>query len=503
MLRPTPRLIWSSACVACLGAVAGALFWPARDVPRLSPFHDSPLPGYAGAAAGRTDAGAASARGDAAAAAIPQRPSGEAAQAGEPSSDAEAEPVRDAVADGPWRAAQAGQDLAQAPWHAYWAAGPREAADGPVAQALPPRHSRAGWGGAPQAATAGEAGDGPRRERAAMPNGPAGRLWRGDAKAGESISPGKASRRMKDLLRRRLARQASAPSAKQTPRHARRQAGAQAKSSPGRAARTEAGLRRKDRRKIKARRGPKAKREAKAEQRPKAEHKAQTEPNAAALKAPQLHPVLLSKVLGMNAIRPPKAQLKAPDFSRLARDAPKAGPDGSPLRLSPAPAKAVETLRPPQANAGECRESGRHWHPGREPLYHKGQAWGLQHEGGWLWLRKSGKNWWAWTAPDQPTWLWHAGHWWWRSEGVWFMLHQGEVWGYREFGERRAEGLIHPGTGTQLEYSADGERVAMITPGDGAWLFDARSGAVVGRWSEAQMPAKPKPHAPKILSLPP
>jgi hypothetical protein len=83
------------------------------------------------------------------------------------------------------------------------------------------------------------------------------------------------------------------------------------------------------------------------------------------------------------------------------------------------------------------------------------------------------------------------------------MLHEGDVWGYRLFGEQRAEGLIHPGTGTQLEYSADGKSVAMITPGDGAWLFDASSGALMKRWTEAQMPAKPKVHAPRALSLPP
>jgi len=52
-------------------------------------------------------------------------------------------------------------------------------------------------------------------------------------------------------------------------------------------------------------------------------------------------------------------------------------------------------------------------------------------------------------------------------------------------------------------YSADGRRAAVITPGDGAWLFDARTGAVLGRWTEAQMPARPKPHAPSGVTLPP
>jgi hypothetical protein len=214
-------------------------------------------------------------------------------------------------------------------------------------------------------------------------------------------------------------------------------------------------------------------------------------------------PVLLSKLLGMGSIRPPKDDVKPPDLRELASRVPKAGPDGKPWQAVPADLKAVEEARPPTHALAACHESKSHWHKGDEPLFHAGKAWGGGDAEGWLWLQKSGKDWWAWTAESQPTWLWHQGHWWWKSDGVWFLLHEGEAWGYRTFSERRQEGLIHPGTGTQMVYSADGDRVALITPGDGAWLFDAHSGEVLDRWTEAQMPAKPKPHAPKSLVLPP
>jgi hypothetical protein len=373
-------------------------------------------------------------------------------------------------------------------------------------------YRRAARNGPPQTAAEGKTGAGSRGERAAAAKGPEGRLVHAAPKAGAAFSAEKASRRTTDRLeRRRAGRGTSAQThgtSRASPHPARRRTG----SSPGRSARVRTSRRQrteprskpdKIRHKKKAEHRPKTRHKSKAGPKPKAERKAQAEPKAQTLKSSQLRPVLLSKVLGMDAIRPPKANLKIPDFSRLAEQAPRAGPDGKPLSLSPAQAKSLETMRPPDESTTDCRKPGRHWDSGPQPAYHEGQAWGLQRDGGWLWLKKSGKNWWAWTAPNEPTWLWHAGHWWWRSDGIWFMLHQGEVWGYREFGERRAEGLIHPGTGTQLEYSADGKRVAMITPGDGAWLFDAVSGAVVGRWTEAQMPAKPKPHAPHALVLPP
>jgi len=224
---------------------------------------------------------------------------------------------------------------------------------------------------------------------------------------------------------------------------------------------------------------------------------------SAALKPPLLRPVLLSRLLGKNAIRPPLATVKVPDLSPLAARAPKNGPDGRPLQWFPAGLDAVEAARPPGQNLLACRLAGGHWHAQRAALYHERTAWGLRGNAGCLWLQKSAGCWWAWTAPAEPTWRWHGEHWWWQSGGVWFLLHQGQAWGYRLFSEHQAEGLIHPGTGTRMLYSADGRRAAVITPGDGAWLFDARTGAVLGRWTEAQMPARPKPHAPSGVTLPP
>ena len=63
-------------------------------------------------------------------------------------------------------------------------------------------------------------------------------------------------------------------------------------------------------------------------------------------------------------------------------------------------------------------------------------------------------------------------------------------------------GILHPGTGSKMLYSADGARAALITPGDGAWLFDAETGKILGRWTEDQMPRRPTPHAPSSLTLP-
>ena len=471
MLRPTPRLIWSSACVACLGAVAGALFWPTQDIPRLSPLIDPQTPDFASASAGLTASATAPTSRTEPTDTAQEQSSDEAPNEDRTRPDSAGETVRDAVADVSWRADSTGRDLSQAPWRAYWGLTNRETTAVPVPPTLPTTYHRASKGGGEQASTQKNFG----------------RFLRTDAGSGRAFSPQKAPRRIADLQRRMRADRTSTTETKKTPHVPIHQTGRNMTASLGRTPGIQQG------RFMRTETGSRA----------KAEHKINAEPKNKALKPPRLRPVLLSKVLGINAIRPPKTKLNAPDFSRLAHDIPKAGPDGKPMSLSAADVKALEALRPPGKAAADCHKPGRHWHYGPEPAYHEGQAWGLQHDGGWLWLKKSGQNWWAWTSPQEPTWLWHKEHWWWRSDGIWFMLHEGEVWGYRLFDERRAEGLVHPGTGTQMEYSADGQRVAMITPGDGAWLFDARSGAVLERWTEAQMPAKIKPHAPRALSLPP
>ncbi len=211
---------------------------------------------------------------------------------------------------------------------------------------------------------------------------------------------------------------------------------------------------------------------------------------------PKFKPLLLSQLLGKNAIRPPRTDVRPPDMSRLQAEAPTSGPDGRPLAWPAASLDAVEAVRPPSES---CQRTDGHWHDG---IYHDQKAWASQSKDGWLWQEKSDGHWWAFTEPSQPTWLWSNGHWWWKSEGVWFLLHQGEAWGYRLFNEERAEGLIHPATGTRMLYSKDGSRVALITPGEGAWLFDAQTGKTLRRWSEEQMPAPRRPRAPAAISLP-
>ena len=98
--------------------------------------------------------------------------------------------------------------------------------------------------------------------------------------------------------------------------------------------------------------------------------------------------------------------------------------------------------------------------------------------------------------------LWHGSHWWWRSSEAWFLLHEGEAWGYRYWEQWKEEGLIHPNSGTKMVYSADGSKVALITPGNGAQLFDAETGREIGSWTEQEMPKQPQPKAPAALNFP-
>jgi hypothetical protein len=210
--------------------------------------------------------------------------------------------------------------------------------------------------------------------------------------------------------------------------------------------------------------------------------------------------VLLSALLGKDAIRPPKGKILVPDLSKLQKLLPKLRPDGRPLVWAPAAAVEVEAAQRPGAQDLACKRKF-HWH--KDGLYHADQAWGRWDGSGWLWLKREQARWWAWPGPGEPTWLEHSGHWWWSSGGIWFMLHEGQAWGYRLFQDSLAEGLIHPASGTTIIYSSDGLRAAVVTPDDGAWLFDARTGEILGRWTQAQMPAKPKPRAPAALKLPP
>ena len=118
-----------------------------------------------------------------------------------------------------------------------------------------------------------------------------------------------------------------------------------------------------------------------------------------------------------------------------------------------------------------------------------------------LWLEKDGQRWWG--LVDSTPLVRHQRLWWLRQSGVWLVLHEGEAWAWRHFQDwNAAEGLFHPATGTEIVYSPDFSRAAVITPGEGAVVYDAFSGAEIGRIPEEAMPARRRPRAPKSLSLP-
>lgn len=215
-------------------------------------------------------------------------------------------------------------------------------------------------------------------------------------------------------------------------------------------------------------------------------------------------PLLLSALLGKNAIRPPQGDIPVPNLSALAQRLPKTGPDGRSWKPAAAQATHVESWRPPQRPLTECRKTKGHWHQASGSwLYHDDKAWAATEEGRLGWMARQGGRWWAWTAEPEPTWLSHQGRWWWKSEGVWFLLHQAQAWAYRLFLDGRAEGLFHPGTGTSMVYSQDGGRVAVVTPGAGAVLFDALTGREIRRWSEDELKTPKKPPTPSALTFPP
>ncbi|MBI5882501.1 MAG: hypothetical protein HZB91_05290 [Elusimicrobia bacterium] len=223
-------------------------------------------------------------------------------------------------------------------------------------------------------------------------------------------------------------------------------------------------------------------------------------------RAPAFKPILLSKLLGKNAIRPPKGKIAAPDLSSLPARMPAVLPDGRPFQPEPPEPEGVEALEPPDpkawSSAGTCPKNS-HWHRDSRSLhYHDDEAWGLWQEGRWTWHVRKGARWWVSAGPKIPTLLRHGRHWWWQASDLWFLLHQGQPWGYRQLTELGLDSLVHPASGTAMVYSEDGTRLALITPGQGAVLFDAETGAVLGRWTESEMPKPRKPKAPTSLTFP-
>ncbi len=186
-------------------------------------------------------------------------------------------------------------------------------------------------------------------------------------------------------------------------------------------------------------------------------------------------PALLSKLLGPKPLRPPRGSVRAPEIN--------------PWRAHPAP----QGLRPMTALEAEGVEGSAAGE--REKIS------GVRRADSWGWVERSGERVWLWPSPDGPALLSHEGHWWWQSRGVWFLLHDGEPWGWRYLAEWRREGLVH-GSGTQMIYSDDGARVGVVTPGEGAVLYDSTTGAELGRWRADELPKPRAARAPTRLRLP-
>jgi hypothetical protein len=151
----------------------------------------------------------------------------------------------------------------------------------------------------------------------------------------------------------------------------------------------------------------------------------------------------------------------------------------------------------PGAFASDHR-SGAHWDGG---LWHDGPVRGLERGGGWLWLERENSRWWAFAGGRAE--LRHDGVWWTKERGIWFVVHDGAPWAWRPFQDWDAQGLFHPESGTEMVYSRDYSRVAVIAPGEGAEVFDAATGDQLARIPEERMPPRRRPRAPEELRLPP
>jgi len=210
-------------------------------------------------------------------------------------------------------------------------------------------------------------------------------------------------------------------------------------------------------------------------------------------KARRFRPLLLGELLGPRALRPPPPELEPPPAPALAR--PARGPGGKALPAAPAGLAALDGVDP--AALASDRRKGKHW-DGDE--FHDGDVRGLARGAEWLWLRRAGADWWAFAGGGAQ--VRRDGVWWVKSGGIWFVVHDGAPWAWRSFQDWNAQGLFHPASGTEMVYSRDFARVALVTPGQGAEVFDAETGRKLAVIPETRMPPRRRPKAPERLPLP-
>jgi hypothetical protein len=177
-------------------------------------------------------------------------------------------------------------------------------------------------------------------------------------------------------------------------------------------------------------------------------------------------------------------------LARAAARRPRVAPDGTLLAQKTASAASIAEIDPahlPRDSRPEAHWDGKRWHDGH--------ARGELLNDGWATYYHDADGWWSQAGPTAQPLLRRGGVWWLKTDGLWFVLHDGVAWARRSFQDWDAEGLFHPGTGTEMIYSRDFTRVAVVTPGEGAVVFDAVTGHEVAAIPEALMPARRRPLA--------
>jgi hypothetical protein len=207
----------------------------------------------------------------------------------------------------------------------------------------------------------------------------------------------------------------------------------------------------------------------------------------------RIRPLTLSKLIGPKSLKPPPPDL-APPAGLLA------------LSTRPVPRRAgaagTATLADAEAfdpaKAGSDRRRKAHWDGA---VWHDGRVRGEARERRWLWLLRDRSRWWGLAGRDPL--LRRGGLWWVRRKGLWFAVHDGQAWAWRSFQDWDAGGLYQPDTGMAMVYSRDFRRVALVTPGRGAEVFDARDGRLLARVPQNAMPRRRGPRVVPAALVPP
>ena len=213
----------------------------------------------------------------------------------------------------------------------------------------------------------------------------------------------------------------------------------------------------------------------------------------------RVRPLLLSALIGPRALRPPPAGLEPPPRpADWAARRPGRDESGRPIPTAPAGLETLDETNP--AALSRDRRAQSHWDG---DAWHDGDVRGLVRGGAWLRLQHDGARWWAFAGDQGPAQLRHDEVWWMKERGIWFVVHEGRPWAWRSFQDWDAQGLFEPGSGTEMVYSKDFARVAVITPGEGATVFDAATGEELARIPEEKLPPRRRPKAPGELARPP